>query len=614
MTKQTVYINKQRLVFDAAQLIQSGGEGMVFSWGQDTAVKLYHTPQAHHAAKLTHFCHTRLGQHLPPGVLGPQALVTNKQGQVIGFQMPKLPTGAHALKRLSIPLFWQKQQVSISGAIQLFQTIHTTLSQLHQLGVIVGDFNDQNLFFTLPDTHYPTSNAYWLDVDSYQFDHFPCAVAMLAFLDPQLYHVADFSQQPYFSAHTDWYAYFVLLIKSLLHVHPYGGTHKQYKSLQARVTAGITILDSSVTYPQNARSPETLSDDLLHYLHHIFAQGQRDIFPLQLLTTYAADVITCPHCHQPYPRTRQQCPACRILTPRPLLPQTGLLRELLHVDGLIEYVRVLGNGRILTISYTANTYTLHRLGIGGTKEEITLFNGSPGYRFAIFQAIGNGPILAPILAVNPPGGTQLLLLDIGGTQPRKLTMLETAAFRDTAVFAATPNHLIRLAGAWIMRGSFRDGLYMEDAIATAHKQQTRFWASPHTDTIAGYHRIFAELRFWLWHEGNSYDIAIPSLSPGESLQETAVAFDVDTIAFMLTIRQRGNVRHETHLINHRGEIKQQIPFIQIAHYPFTTHPSLPTPPFRLLPDTLPITDDTTLHAHTQGIIIQQANRILSVTR
>lgn len=51
MSQQTITINRQSITLDPAQLIQSGGEGMVFGVG-DTAVKLYHQPQPGHIAKL----------------------------------------------------------------------------------------------------------------------------------------------------------------------------------------------------------------------------------------------------------------------------------------------------------------------------------------------------------------------------------------------------------------------------------------------------------------------------------------------------------------------------------------------------------------------------------
>jgi hypothetical protein len=107
-----------------------------------------------------------------------------------------------------------------------------------------------------------------------------------------------------------------------------------------------------------------------------------------------------------------------------------------------------------------------------------------------------------------------------------------------------------------MRGTVRDGLYVEDAIATAHRNQTRFWASPLGETLAGYHRIFAEYRFFLIHEGSSYDIPIPPLVQGESLGDTAVSFTAHTVTLQRTINQRGQQRRDTTTCDLRGQIRQ----------------------------------------------------------
>ncbi len=598
MTKRTIYINNQRVVLEPAQLIQSGGEGLVFGAGS-TAVKLYHTPQKHHAAKLIHLCQSGLATRLPPGIMAPQALAYDRQQRIVGFQMARLPGGALPLKKLASPLFCQKNGLSLPQVVAIFLQMHQTLSHLHRLGVVVGDLNDQNLHYLPSNSH----QTYWLDVDSYQIDPYPCPVATLPFLDPALFSIADFGQRPCFTPNTDWYAYFVLLLKSILHAHPYGGAHNQHKSLQARAQAGITLADSSVTYPHNARPLEALSDDLLHHMEAVFAQGQRDIFPVHLLAKYAADLTTCAYCGLAYPRQRPGCPACRRLTPISQPLATGVLRQLLRVDGVLEFVRTLGSGRILAISYHNNAYTLHRLGIGGTVEDVSLFNGRSGYRFALFQPAGN----PPVLVVNPPGGAQLLLLDVGG-RPRKLSVLETGLFRETAVFAATPTHLFRIAGGWIMRGTLRDGLYVEDAVATAHKNQTRFWASPYAETLAGYHRVFAEMRTFLWHAGSSYDVPLPPLHAGEGVREIGVAFAPRVVSFWRTVHHRGQARGESFVVNGQGEVMQSVAETAV-HFPLTTNPALGQRPFRLLPPEIELDGETAVHLHPQGFLLQKATRL-----
>ncbi|MEJ2747508.1 MAG: hypothetical protein P8183_06325, partial [Anaerolineae bacterium] len=478
------------------------------------------------------------------------ALVADANGAVAGFQMARLPAGSLPIKKLSNPLFWQKNKLQLTAILPLLQQIHTTLARLHHLNITVGDFNDHNIYFT----HHASriTNHAFIDVDSYQFAPFPCPVAMPAFLDPALYHVTDFSRQPYFSPLTDWYAFAVLLVKSLLQVHPYGGAHARYKSLTARAQAQISVLDQSVTYPQTARHPDTLSDDLLDAIHRIFTKGARFPFPARLLTDYAAHLTTCPHCGLSYSASRGHCPDCHFSVPAPQPPSPQSPRQLFTTDGFIELVAVQPNGRILTIVRENDSYKLVRLGAGGKfaggkLDEMVLFNGRSGYRFAIFGRH---------LAVNPPQSGQLLILDVSGQQPQKVTLLETALFRETAVFAATARHLYRIAGTWIMRGAVRDGLYVEDAIATAHRHQTRFWASPLGETVAGYHRIFAEHRFFLIHEDSSYDIPIPPLVQGESLRETAVTFTTSAVTIQRTIQQRGQQHRDTTTCNLRGQIIQ----------------------------------------------------------
>ncbi|HUM70979.1 MAG TPA: hypothetical protein PLK31_19275, partial [Chloroflexota bacterium] len=96
---KTIFLNQQPVKLDAAQLIQSGGEGMVFRW-QDTAVKLYHHPTPQHQAKLAYWFQNGLGQVVPTAVHAPCAPVTNGNGGLVGFQMPLLPPGSQPLKAL----------------------------------------------------------------------------------------------------------------------------------------------------------------------------------------------------------------------------------------------------------------------------------------------------------------------------------------------------------------------------------------------------------------------------------------------------------------------------------------------------------------------------------
>ncbi|MCP4415796.1 MAG: hypothetical protein GY805_04190, partial [Chloroflexi bacterium] len=208
----------------------------------------------------------------------------------------------------------------------------------------------------------------------------------------------------------------------------------------------------------------------------------------------AQSLQTCPHCQLSYPSNRRGCPACNHPTPMPIQPKPSAgIRTLLQVDGFIEAVFVQPNGRLLIIYRQGNRYRLLRAGIGGSFSETNLFSGTTGYRFAAFTQ----PNGRDFLVVNPPHKPQLLLLDIQQAQPQQVALLETAMFKDTAVFTTTPNYLYRISGGWIMRGTVRQQNYLEDAIGTAHKAQTWLTGSPFHNSITGFHRVFAKYHHFI---------------------------------------------------------------------------------------------------------------------
>ncbi|MAT98946.1 MAG: hypothetical protein CL608_17520 [Anaerolineaceae bacterium] len=591
----TIYIQNQRYQLDAADLIQSGGEGMVFGLG-NTAVKLYHHPTPAHQDKIRHwFAQPR---QLPGEILAPCAPAFNKQGQIIGVQMPRLPAMSVPLKQLSLPNFWQQHALTTQQIVPLFQRLHQALSRLHQLQIVVGDLNETNLFFTPPGQS--ASQSFWIDVDSYQFGQFPCPVAMPAFLDPTLYHVTNFAERPYFTPLTDWYAFTVLLVKSLLQIHPYGGVHRQHKSLQARATAGVSILANDVTLPPRARPPETLSDDLLHHLHTTFDKGERRPFPPNLLQEYAQNLQSCPQCQLAYPGNRRGCPACSHPTPVPVQPSAAVSKTLLQVDGFIEAVFVQPNGRLLIIYRQGEQYRLVRAGIGGLLSEMVLFNGSVGYRFGTFTR----PDGHDFLVVNPPHRPQLLVLDIYSSQPQQVTLLETAMFRNTAVFTTTPNHLYRISGGWIIRGSVQYGSYLEDPVGTAHRAQTQLFGSPFSNTVAGFHRIFAEHRFFTITPNGTERQLATALPPGSYIAEAAVVFAPNLIGVVQQLAENGRFHTHVQAFNQQGQWQQSWDLgedgWETAVHQFA---SLKQP----LPQPLPPSDK--LHYHPAGWLIQQPQQL-----
>lgn len=563
-------------------LLKSGGEGAVYVQ-DDRAIKIYHRPTIQRQEKLQAFLARSFHTQLPPNALAPQRLHKDRAGRVNGFEMALLPPTTLPWKKLAQFNFCKQQGLTLEEELDLLLAVHRDLQDIHAAGLIVGDLNDHNIFVDLPAAQ---PSVYWIDVDSYQFERFPCPVALLPFLDPRLYNVPDFSAKPVFSRESDWYAFAVLMYKTILKTHPYGGVHSRYKTLQARAQARISVLHPSVTYPQAARPPTVLDGSLLSHLRQVFEKGERGPVPHSLLETLKESLTTCPRCHEAYAASRPQCPYCQRQSPRvKAATVSGALRvrTLLRTPGIVCQVFVRPSGRVFTVTRQNNAYHLLTLDDTGILDEISLFTGQAGARFALFQ---------DILVVNPPGRRDLLLIKIENGSAQQLAVTNSERVDGETIFTATPHALYRLANGYIVRSQVRRGKLLEDVVATAYRHRTRLWASPHGDQVAGLHSLFDRPHFFLLDGGAREH----SLTPGATARATVGAIsDVDVawgpheVAFLWQETRRGRLSSHVQIYDCHGARKHES----------TTE--APAPPFDRLGGRL-VAGTTLLHPTDDGVL------------
>jgi hypothetical protein len=361
-----VYLEGKKLKLDPSRALGKGGEADVFDLGDGRALKLFKPPEhpdydnlpeeqaaarariAEHQRKLPDF-----PKHLPPHVVVPQALATDKRGKtVLGYAMRKLEN-VELLRRFGEPSF-RRAGVPSARVATLFQGLHRTLSALHSSGVVVGDFNDLNVLVT-------GDEAWLIDADSFQFGSYLATVFTEKFLDPLRLGGQTQSLMPVRAASqdSDWYAFSVALMQSLLCVGPFGGIHRPQPPAPkatptARVLQRLTVFHPEVQYPKPATPFGVLPDDLLHRLHQIFVEDRRGAFPLPLLEGLRFTVcascgveharVSCPTCRPSAPHVttpvtavRGQVVATRLFTTEGVIlhavVEDGTLRWLYHADG-----------------------------------------------------------------------------------------------------------------------------------------------------------------------------------------------------------------------------------------------------------------------------------------
>lgn len=313
-----VVIDGKKHTVRPKDLLGAGGEAEIFHYGADEVLKIFKPAQhpSHRASpELAAAAEARIQEHqrklpvfprgLPNHVLTPSGLIYGTTGnQVVGYRMPKL-TDAESFFGFADPGYRRRGGDS-NRVVRLLTHAHRTLSSLHSRGVVVGDLNDANLLAKADET-------YFLDADSYQFGGFASRVFTTRFVDPRLCDPAATSPllvRPY-DEDADWYAFSVLVMRSLLCVGPFGGIYKPKDPASriphgARPLHGISVWHPEVRYPKPATRPGVLPEEVEHELRETFERGTRGVFPRRLLEDL--EFKRCDGCKREH--GRPHCPDC----------------------------------------------------------------------------------------------------------------------------------------------------------------------------------------------------------------------------------------------------------------------------------------------------------------
>jgi hypothetical protein len=458
-----VYLGGGAVRLDPARAIGKGGEADVYDIGGGRALKLFKRPEhpdlqgddaAQEAARLRlHEHQTKLRQFprtLPAQVIRPEELATDGSGRtVLGYTM-RLLSGADALQRYGDRTF----RASVSGGDVggIFRDLHGTVMALHRVGVVIGDFNDQNVLVT-------GGRAWLIDADSLQFGPFFCTVYTERFLDPLLCDPAlGFLPARPPNMDSDWYAYTAMLMRSLLFVDPFGGVYKpkdpSRKLLnRLRPLHRISVFHPEVLYPRAALRWDALPDDVLQHLHLVFEKDRRGPFPPTLLDDLR--FTRCTACGTEHARVL--CPHCSGAPP-------AAVREVTTVRGPVRSTRVFHTrGTILEATLRNGALAVLTQGEDSLRREdgTTLLQGRLGpdarLRFTRRSAlVGQGNVLAQ--------------LESG----RKTTTRPVDLFGSVPQFDVSCEHVYRLHEGRL----WRDTPPGPELVGEVLRGQTQFWMGP----------------------------------------------------------------------------------------------------------------------------------------
>jgi hypothetical protein len=542
-----VTIRGKRTRYDNTNAIGKGGEADIFDVGGGEVLKLFKQPDhpdlaldaaAQTAAKQRIAVHQRklpeiiklLGQ-LPPSVVLPQALATNRSGEIVGYTMPFLKS-TEVLMRYSQRNF--RQGVATDTVIALLRDLHGVVEAVHRVEVggarvVIGDFNDLNVLVG-------GVKASLIDADSMQFGKFPCATYTTTFVDPLLCDPGR-DAPVLVKQHTpesDWYAFAVMVMQTLLFVGPYGGVAKGVLH-NKRPLLRVTVFDTqTVRYPKPAIPFGTLPDDLLHHFEQVFVKDRRGIFPDALLERLRW--TKCSACGAEH--GRPTCPSCSTVAP-------GAVKEVTKVTGRVTATRVFPTGaqgsvRVLRadIDHHGRLFYLY-LENGHLRRESGVDLGSlshPDPR-SRFRLRADETLIG--------AGTTVLRLK-HGQMPERLDVDPGPV----PMFDANASHVF-----WAEQGRlFRDKSITSERVGDVLRGQTMFWVGP----------IFG---FGLYRAG-SLSVAFVFTAAGQSLNDTvklppitgllidaACTFAKDRAWFFTTAQEGARTVNRCTVIRANGDVE-----------------------------------------------------------
>lgn len=327
-----VLLGDRRVRVGASRLIGQGGEAEVYALGADRVIKLFKRPDHADFAGFPEHQQTardRLAEHqdklpefprdLGGAVVAPEELARDAARRtIVGYAMKRIDD---AEPLYSLGDARARRRLGPSHLVRALLSLHDAVGALHRRGVVIGDFNDLNVLVGGARVHL-------IDADSFQFARYRCRVYSERFVDPLLCAAdrpAPELRAP-FSIGSDWYAFAVMAMRTLLSVGPYGGVHRPGAAC-GRVTRGrrplerITIFDAAVRLPRPALHFRALTEPLLDYFRRTFVGDERAPMPRRLLASL--HWRRCSSCNAEHARSR--CPHCRSSAPVPAPPPTAAL-------------------------------------------------------------------------------------------------------------------------------------------------------------------------------------------------------------------------------------------------------------------------------------------------
>lgn len=246
--------------------IATGGEGSVYKKA-GTVIKIY-TDKAKMQRDGMADKIRLLAKIKHPNIVGPQGIVTDEQGNEIGYYMPFAQ--GEPLSRVFTNDFRLREGVDDKDTTTLVDRMRQVVQCAHGHQAVLVDANELNWIATFDKKD--GANPFVLDVDSWAIGKWPAKVIMPSIRD---WHTNGFNQK------SDWYSWGIVTFQVFTGIHPFKGTLDGYKpiDLEKRMKNRASVFTPGVRLNRAVRDFSCIPGRLRDWYLAAFQQDDRSVPP-----------------------------------------------------------------------------------------------------------------------------------------------------------------------------------------------------------------------------------------------------------------------------------------------------------------------------------------------
>lgn len=246
--------------------VAEGGEGKVYAKG-DRGFKIYHDPaKAIPVGKIQ-----ELAGISDSAVIKPEKPLYGGRGGAVHIGHTfRFVKDTVVLCSLFTRTFRDREGFSHEMALKLMRRLQEGVSDVHRAGVLLVDLNEMN-FLVSRDLTKP----YFIDVDSYQTEHYQATAIMPSVRDWKV-KLGDFTEM------SDWFSFAIVSFQLLVGIHPFKGKHPTVKGLEERMKKDLSVFDPAVKVPATCYQFDVIPPAYRDWYRALFVDGKRCAPPTDL--------------------------------------------------------------------------------------------------------------------------------------------------------------------------------------------------------------------------------------------------------------------------------------------------------------------------------------------